>query len=581
MRETIKDKKEKVIKNISLMRQLLLMTIVPVISLVVILTVYSAVSIIEGMQQESLTGLKDVAVSVSAALDAIDSGDYVLNEDGELMKGDLNLSQSEELIDSFVEGTEAGVTIFYGDTRMQTSLIDSQTGKRLIGTQASEQVVETVIKQGQEYEATDLTINGESYYAHYLPAKNGDGKVVGMVFVGAPSEAINEFIIEKVEAVILLSLLITVIVVVIAVLLSRKIIVAINHTKDILFQVSQGNLRVSVSEQALRRRDEIGVMSRSLNDTIEKLREIISHISTSSQELMKNGNKLEEMAAQTSKNTDEVSRAVEGISKGAVTQAHEIEDATAHIATMGQQIEQIVENINALYKTAGSMQKAGKDAEENMDDLQNTNERTTGAITRVSQNVEKTDKSVKVIAESLSLITDIAEETNLLSLNASIEAARAGEAGRGFAVVASQIQKLAEESNATAARIAEIIETLSKDSANTLSVMNELKSNMDVQQERLADTASKFDEVSTGILSSNESTGQIQSQASDCDNARGSVVDIIQNLSALSEENAAATEETTASMGELNDTIGLLAEASKELQRLAIALETDMQFFEL
>lgn len=581
MGETTENKKEKVIKNISLMRQLLLMTIVPVVVLVIILTVYSAVSIIEGMQQESLTGLKDVAVSVSAALDAMDAGDYILNEDGELMKGDLNLSQSEALIDSFVEGTDAGVTIFYGDTRMQTSLVDSQTGKRLIGTQASQQVVDTVIKQGLEYEATDLTINGEPYYAHYLPTKNSNGKVVGMVFVGAPSEAINEFIIEKVKGVILLSLLITVVVVVIAVLLSRKIIVAINHTKDILFQVSQGNLRVSVSEQALRRRDEIGVMSRSLNDTIEKLREIISHISASSQELMENGTKLEEMADQTSRNTDEVSRAVEGISKGAVTQAHEIEDATAHIADMGQQIEQIVKNINALYQTAGNMQKAGKDAENNMDDLQNTNERTTGAITRVSQNVEKTDKSVKIIAEALSLITDIAEETNLLSLNASIEAARAGEAGRGFAVVASQIQKLAEESNASAARIAEIIETLSEDSANTLSVMEELRKNVIVQQERLADTANKFDEVSTGILTSNESTGQIQSQAADCDNARGSVVDIIQNLSALSEENAAATEETTASMGELNNTISLLADAAKGLQRLAKTLETDMQFFDL
>nr|MBQ8251830.1 methyl-accepting chemotaxis protein [Lachnospiraceae bacterium] len=162
-----------------------------------------------------------------------------------------------------------------------------------------------------------------------------------------------------------------------------------------------------------------------------------------------------------------------------------------------------------------------------------------------------------------------------------IEAARAGEAGRGFAVVAAQIQKLAEESNASAAQIEDIIATLSQDSANTLVVMDNLRENITVQQEKMLDTIEKFSSVREGIVSSTDNTSQIHTQASDCDNSRVAVVDIIQDLSALSEENAASTEETTASMQELNATINLLSNAAKELQDLAVSLENDVRFFRL
>ena len=261
--------------------------------------------------------------------------------------------------------------------------------------------------------------------------------------------------------------------------------------------------------------------------------------------------------------------------------AEEVEHATNLVSDMGMKIEQIVHSIDELYLVAESMQKAGNEAQNNMNLLKDSNEQTNTAIEKVAENVIKTDKSVAVIAEALDLITDIADETNLLSLNASIEAARAGEAGRGFAVVAAQIQKLAEESNASAAQIAEIISTLSQDSANTLAVMDTLRDNITVQQEKMLDTIDKFASVREGIVTSTDNTSLIHTQASECDSSRVSVVDIIQDLSALSEENAASTEETTASMQELNATISILSNAAKELQDLAVSLENDMKFFKL
>lgn len=572
---------EKKGKGFSLMRRLLCMSIIPVVVLAAVVTVSAIVSMVDGMRQESLTGLRNIANCMQAAYNALDPGDYALDEQGELMKGGLNVSADEELIDSFVEGTDVAVTIFYGDTRMATSLISVEDGKRIVGTKASEEVTDTVVKQGKEYESSDLVINGEDYYAYYLPAKNADGEVVGMFFAGQPCQSINKFIIEKARNILVLCLLITVVVVAIVIWISKKITRSIEGTEKILVQISEGDLTATVDAKVMKRSDEIGVMARALDTTLDELRKIITHISDSAGTLMKEGTKLEEMANQTSHSTDEVSRAVEEISKGAVTQAEEVEQATHLVSDMGQQIEHIVESINQLYKVSERMQRAGEEAQNNMNLLKDSNEQTTTAIGKVADNVEKTDKSVAAIAKALGMIRDIADETNLLSLNASIEAARAGEAGKGFAVVAAQIQKLAEESSASAAQIAEIIGTLSEDSANTLSVMEELRENVAVQQEKMVETIDQFDAVSGGIVSSNEGTVQIHKQASDCDASRVSVVDIIQNLSALSEENAASTEETTASMEELNATINLLADSAKGLQKLAKFLEDDMKFFRL
>ena len=567
--------------GISLLTELVLIALIPMLILAVTLTIYASVNIHNGMQEEFLEGLRTTAVAVHAGFDSINPGeDYTLNEDGDLMKGDHDLTTDESLLDSYVAGTEMEITLFYGDTRMATTLI-GEDGKRILGTKASQEVIDTVLTKGEDYHSTDLTINGEHYYAYYVPAKDHTGKIIGMFFVGEKAEAVNNFINRKVTALIGISIALLVIAFLIVFIAAKKIAAAIIDTEKVLINLSEGDLTTPVNAKSLKRTDEIGSMAVALDLTMKELRNIISGIQHSADVLMRNGTDLGDMAAQTSHTTDEISLAVEEVSKGAITQAEEVERATNLVSDMGMKIEQIVHSIDVLYAVAENMQKAGNEAQNNMNLLKDSNEQTNTAIEKVAENVEKTDKSVSAISEALQLITDIADETNLLSLNASIEAARAGEAGRGFAVVAAQIQKLAEESNASAAQIEDIIATLSQDSANTLTVMDNLRENITVQQEKMLDTIEKFSSVREGIVASTDNTSQIHTQASDCDNSRVSVVDIIQDLSALSEENAASTEETTASMQELNATINLLSNAAKELQDLAISLENDMRFFKL
>ena len=203
------------------------------------------------------------------------------------------------------------------------------------------------------------------------------------------------------------------------------------------------------------------------------------------------------------------------------------------------------------------------------------------AISRIGKQVNATNESAQKIGEAIEIITSIAEETNLLSLNASIEAARAGEQGRGFAVVANQIQKLAEQSNESAQRVAGIIEELLADSERTVKVMSEVEQIVNEQQEKLGQTKSQLDDVSKGIDVSRDEATDIKEQTDVCDVARSRVVDVISNLSAISEENAASTQQTTAAMQELNATINLLAEAANNLTDISEALEKEIGYFSM
>ena len=216
-----------------------------------------------------------------------------------------------------------------------------------------------------------------------------------------------------------------------------------------------------------------------------------------------------------------------------------------------------------------------------MHELSLTNEKTVSAFSQVAQQTHTTNESVQKIREATELITSIASQTSLLSLNASIEAARAGEAGRGFAVVASEIQKLAEQSSESAEIINRIIEELSKEADLTVHIVDEVSGVMEMQKERIAHTMDYFRTLEDGISQSGRETEQIKEETGVCSDARDKVGNVIDNLFSISEQNAASTQETTASMLELSETIERLAGAAGSLKEMAVKLERDLNFFRL
>lgn len=560
--------------------QLLYMSIIPLVVLGIISILTAEFNLKDGLQEEALKQLKATSVAVRASYDNLNDDPYSLNEDGDLVKGDYNITNNVEKIDTYTEGMDSVVTLFYGDTRKATSLVDHSTGKRIIDTKASKEVADTVLG-GQEYFSANIVINDENYYCYYIPLNNPDGTVVGMVFAGVPSREIDSFISTKRNNILAITIAVLICSVVFVFYISIKISKAVDNTKEAIDNLSAGNLTFKVEKSLLKRKDEIGDMGRSAEKCIASLHNTVSDIQNFAGSVQDEGHELELMATHTSQNADEISYAVEDISKGAISQAEDVEDATMKVSDMGQLIESIVSNIARLNDDSESIQTAGTEAARIINELSDSNDKTSEAIQSISTNVEATDESVKKISEAVEMITNIADQTSLLSLNASIEAARAGETGKGFAVVASEIQKLSEESNKSAQYISQIIVGLLDNSDNSMKTMEEVKDRLKKQQEKLNATKNQFENVNNGIISSREETAEINEEAKTCDASRKTVVDIIQDLSAISEENAAATQETTASMQELNSTINLLADAAGKLKELAVSLSKSIEFFKL
>ena len=567
-------------KRLGVMAQLVMLCAIPMIIMVLVVTVYAIGKMRSMVQDTTMEGLENLCQSIYAAYEAIDSGDYRLEGDM-LYKGDYCVTEHEEVIDNFVKGSNADVTIFYGDTRRATSLRDKSTGERILGTKASDAVISTVIKEGKTYETSDVIINGEQYYAFYMPVFDSAGKCVGMVFAGQPATEATAQINQSTMMILGIAVLILIVAQIVCIRIARALAKVIVQSEEILISLADGNLNLQVSERVLKRKDEPGVMGRAVQSLLDKLQEIIGGIKQNTNTLMEKGDTLESMASQTSTTADEIGIAVEDISKGAVSMAEDIEAATLQINNMGILIEKIVDSVQELDHLSEQMHLADTESTKIIHELSESNDKTTEAIKKIEMSVHTTNESVTRIQEAVDLIASIASETSLLALNASIEAARAGEAGRGFSVVATQISKLSEDSEQSTKTIEEIIRQLTLDSEASVKVMKEVNEIIAQQQRKLDQTKEKFHDVSSGIDSSMEESRLIHNQAGECDSERGKVVDVIQSLSAVSQENAASTQQTTASMQELNATINLLAEAAKELKEMSENLEAEVSFFKL
>lgn len=575
----MKEMKGKKVRG-SIRTKLLLMILLPVILQSVILTYLAATNIEKGMQEESLKGLRASAVTLQYMYEELDDGAWSMDTSGTVKKGDFVINGDYDIIDGLKNATEYEYTVFYGGTRVTTSLIDSETGKRLVGTKASDVVIDTVLNGGNEYSDTNVIINGEGYYGYYVPIMQ-DGKAVGMVFAGMPSEETNNYIVSKVMIIMGVSITIVIALSVIGVLFALGLSKALIKSRNVIANLSNGDLTVEVDEKIRKRNDEIGFMANELEILVEKLVEVIGTVKASSKTLYETGVSLETMSTQTSMATNEIRDAVEGISQGAMNQAEETEDAAEDVTKIGDMITEIVSSVDNLDAVSKEMQNASNESSVIIKELSISNDKTTDAIEKIGKQVNVTNESVQDIRQAVDMITAIATETNLLSLNASIEAARAGEHGRGFAVVASEIQKLAEESNNSALQISKIIDNLLQESEETVRIMSEVDDIVREQKTKLEETKSMFELVTEGVQSTRKETESIEVQARACDKSREQVMEVISSLSAISEENAASTQETNAGMEELDAQLTVLTQQSKELLDLAVELENNMEFFKI
>lgn len=340
----------------------------------------------------------------------------------------------------------------------------------------------------------------------------------------------------------------------------------------------------SQSEEQARlnsRKDEIGLMARALTSLREHLVDVVAAIRENSNALIASAEALNSGATDTNTTMEQVENAVNDIANGATNQAEETQQATENVILIGDMVKDTGKTVEELMVSANAMKHANENAKQILSALRDINRQSGEYIDVIAKQTEVTNESALKIGEATKLITDIANETNLLSLNASIEAARAGEQGRGFAVVASEIQKLAEQSTESAGRIEEIINMLLIDSEKAVRTMGQVKEIIGQQTEHIVRTDKAFVEIQEGVSASINGMQVISDKTQELDKARINVVDVVNNLTAIAEENAAATEETSASVVEVASIVTDIAEKAQGLNSIAEELEEKINIFQL
>ena len=509
-------------------------------------------------------------------------GDWSLNSDNDLMKGDVAIHDIfQNQLDSLSEKTGISYTVFFQNVRKITTLTDSDTGLRMEGTTASEAVTSTVISGGSEYLSTDLEIGGNSWYAYYLPIRNSDGSVVGMIFAGRSTDDVAASIASAARRMSIISgiiLLASFAIGLTMLLVSKRIV------KDVvngLEKLGKGDLSASFEEKNINRKDEFGDIVRSADTLKNKLNEVISATLNLSGEVTKSGDNLSTSAQTASHVSTQVAEAVGDISKGAVSQAESVETSASNTNEMGDSIDEIGVSVEDLSSATTQMLTAAKRTVEALDGLMEQNKTVMASMMDIDAQIKATNNAVKKIADASHSITEISSQTNLLSLNASIEAARAGDYGKGFGVVANEIGLLAQQSSTAATTINEIVEDLVSDSTKSMEIIEELNAAFNEQSSQLTSTKSDMDGVVTGVNSVEQNTQTISDKINMLNSSKAQLIDLIAELSAISQQNAASTEETNASMEELNATFSLISNSATDLKELADNLNEKMNFFQL
>lgn len=566
-------------KGFKLTTKLLLLMNLPIFAVAIIAVLISAYK--QQRLAESMTKqeMHSAASSILQVYNSETDGDYSYS-DGSFRKGITPLTGNYTIIDNIKQETGIDVTIAYNNTRVLTTIKDD-TGNRVIGSEVDSRVMDA-IQSGKNFVARKVKIGNLFYTGYYIPLRqSSDNTIVGTVFCGRPrAEVIDEIklsIITTLAGVIIVLL----IAMVLCAIAMRRITAVIKKTVGNLDKVAMGSLNFQIDTRILSRNDEIGDMGRSLHEMMSAFRSIIRQITESAAKLDLVSTEYGESFQTIVDQMKGINVSMEEIACGATTQATESREANNQVINIGDAITATVEGVEILSNSSSKMKQYSDTANDTLGKLSVITERTKSAIASVQEQTNETNQSTKDIQEASQLITEIASQTNLLSLNASIEAARAGENGKGFAVVADEIRKLSEQSRQSAEKIDTIVHQLIINSDNSVKTMGEVSEIGTQQADMLSNTIFMFDSLNSEISEVVHAISEIRNQTETLDTLKTGILDNLKGLASIAEQNAAGTQQTSASMAMLGEIIDKCSKDTQTLMKLAEELNQNTLRFSL
>lgn len=439
------------------------------------------------------------------------------------------------------------------------------------------EVSEEIYEHGEEgYYDSAVLIDGKAYYGYYKPITVHD-EVVGMAFAAQLKDNVTVAVKSSISNFVSIAVVLLAVCTLITLMFSRGLIKSFGVLDENVTALSQGD--ISAKEGQKSKIKEVHNLFSSAKLMQENLSEVIVKVKGVSGDLVHNVSEVTSLSQKSADRAQTITMAMQELSDSTMNMTESVQDINLQMIEIGNCVGDISDNVDRLYVTSENIQKVNEEAKANMQTILDNTVQSVSAVNDITDQIRETNESIKGIDTAVELILSISEQTQLLSLNASIEAARAGEMGKGFSVVAEEIRNLSEQSAEGAEMIKDIAKIIVDKSHKSVQLAEDVHSLIMLEQENVAKTQLKYEELSKDIDCSVNEIKSISDKTDHLTEYKEKVVDHVQSLSAISEENAASNQEVNANISEIMSDVQTVSDNCEKMNHLAMNLDAAVQYF--